>query len=98
MGSAGPLPFDHPGRAPADRAAVRRCGGRRTGPGARGRMISGTAGEPTRAPKPGSSAALQEMNRWLLESLDIVASLGAVRQGAVRSEEHTSELQSPDHL
>jgi two-component system sensor histidine kinase/response regulator len=49
-------------------------------------MISGTAGEPTRAPKPGSSAALQEMNRWLLESLDIVASLGAVRQGAVAEE------------
>ena len=32
-------------------------------------------GEPARAPTPGSTAALQEMNRWLLESLDLVASL-----------------------
>jgi hypothetical protein len=39
----------------------------------------------------GSTEAVVEMNRWLLECLDIVISLGAFRQGSTR-EDPSSEI------
>ena len=44
-------------------------------------MISASTGSAVR--QAASSDPVQEMNRWLLESLDIVVSLGGFRQGGL---------------
>src|SRR5258708_32082073 len=46
----------------------------------------------------GAGLALDEFSRQMLRQRHAAASGGRTRQAPDRSEEHTSELQSPDHL